>query len=296
MGSTATIIIGDGPEPLVQWVTDELGRLEQCWSRFRPDSELSELNESDGRWFPMSADLALAVDRAMSLHWMTSGLFDPTMHDRIAELGYDRTFREIDADSTRSIPRGHPSRGPVGVEIDGNYIRLPAGAKLDLGGVGKGLAADLVADGLLERGATSACVSMGGDVRAAGVTPNARGWDIPVDDPIVAGRSFGTVPLRDAAIVTSTTRIRRWQRGGPTVHHLIDPRSGYSSDTGIEAAVVRAEQAWLAEGLAKAAVIAGEELGLRLLGAADVDGWLVRSDSSVVTTTDAPAFVPRSAS
>ncbi|MEZ5257225.1 MAG: FAD:protein FMN transferase [Ilumatobacteraceae bacterium] len=160
MGSTATIIIGDGPEPLVQWVYRRSSAgLEQCWSRFRTDSELSELNESGRSMVPHERRPGARRDRAMSLHWMTSGLFDPTMHDRIAELGYDRTFREIDADSTRSIPRGTRRAGPVGVEIDGNYIRLSL-AKLDLGGVGKGLAADLVADGYLERGATSACVSM----------------------------------------------------------------------------------------------------------------------------------------
>ena len=54
------------------------------------------------------------------------------------------------------------------IDRDHNTVALPAGVQLDLGGIGKGLAADLVASGLVERGALGACVALGGDVRVAG--------------------------------------------------------------------------------------------------------------------------------
>lgn len=277
MGSTARVIFGDGPGDLDDWALEQLTLLELTWSRFRPASELNELNAADGRWFPMSPLLAVAVDRAIELHRLTEGIFDPTVHDRLVELGYDRTFREVPASLDQAVAAGRPTPGLQAVERSGDHIRLPAGVRLDLGGVGKGLAADLLATGLLARGATAACVSLGGDVRAAGVTPGT-GWAIPVVDPTRPGRTWGTVALRDAAIVTSTTRIRTWERGGRRLHHLIDPRTGDPSAMGVTAAVVTGPEAWLAEGVAKAAIVAGPVAGAALLERTGCGGWIVTDD------------------
>lgn len=291
MGSTAVLIAGDGPLGLLDWAASELNRLERCWSRFLADSELSELNRSAGRWFPMSDTLALAVDRSFDLHWLTGGLFDPTVHDRLVELGYDRTFREIEPSLSRPVGPGAPAPGVSGIERDGTHIRLPAGVRLDLGGVGKGLGADLLATGLLDRGARSACVSLGGDIRVAGSTPEPDGWHIPIEDPLVEGATWGTVPLANSAIVTSTTLIRRWRRGSRILHHLVDPRAGEPTMNGVTAAIVIAPEAWLAEGLAKAAVVAGPDQGRALLDTGELCGWLALADGTVVPSGSAPALL-----
>ncbi len=288
MGSRATIIAGDAPLGLIDWACHELEQLERCWSRFDPTSELNELNDSAGRWFPMSDTLAIAIERAIDLHWLTGGLYDPTVHDRLAALGYDRSFRKVSPTSAVPIPPSGPTPGIIGIERDGNHIRLPEGVRLDLGGVGKGLGADLLADGLIERGARSACVSLGGDIRAAGLTPDGEGWPIPVEDPFGSESIAGTVALTDSAIVTSTTLIRTWRRAGRILHHLVDPRTGEPSRTEIIAAVVMAPEAWLAEGLAKAAVIGGLDHARALLLGAGVEGWLALADGSIAPTPGAP--------
>lgn len=288
MGSRATLIAGDGPLGLLDWACHELERLEQCWSRFRPGSELDELNQSEGRWFPMSDTLALAIDRAVDLHWLTGGLFDPTVHDRLVQLGYDRTFRKLAPVTDRPVEPGRPCPGPLGIERDGHHLRLPHGVRLDLGGVGKGLAADLLAEGLIERGARSACISLGGDIRAAGLTPDGLGWQVPIEDPFGSDSVMGSVPVAESAIVTSTTLIRTWRRGGKVLHHLVDPRTGDPSSSGIVAAVVMAPEGWLAEGLAKAALVAGVDRGTTLLEGSDVAGWLACADGSILATAAAP--------
>ena len=138
-----------------------------------------------------------AVDRAIELHGLTGGLFDPTVHDRLVELGYDRTFAKIAAvDRPASSPA---LRTPVlaGIERDGHHIRLPAGVRLDLGGIGKGLAADLARRRTHRRGARSACVSLGGDIRVAGSTPDGPGGTIPVEDPLDRTWSPGSFPLAE---------------------------------------------------------------------------------------------------
>lgn len=97
--------------------------------------------------------------------------------------GYDRSFELLPVTDATGIgaavaPIGaHPAPGCAGVVVaaDVGVVHLPVGVTVDPGGIGKGLAADLVAGELLESGATGVLVSLGGDLRAAGVAPVARG-------------------------------------------------------------------------------------------------------------------------
>lgn len=269
MGATAELMIVGGDAPaLVEWAVDRLARLEASWSRFRADSELRRLDGHAGTGaVVVSPDLVDAIGRALSLWYVTDGRFDPTVRCALEELGYDRTFREV-APTGPALPHlPYPTRGCDGVQVDREHstVTLPEGVALDLGGVGKGLAADLVATGLVERGASGACIGLGGDVRVAGSPADGDAWQIRVEDPLDESRTMCTRRLSDDAIVTSTTRFRRWTRGGTALHHLIDPFTGAPADRGVTAVVAQAETAWWAEGVAKAALVAGVESGLELL-------------------------------
>ncbi len=159
---------------------------------------------------------------------------------------------------------------------------MPIGTRVDLGGVGKGLAADLVARGLVDRGARTALVGMGGDLRARGEPPPDGAWDIPVLDPFDDTRVAFRFPLVEGAIVTSTTRIRSWTRGGRDRHHLLDPATGDSARTGIAAVVVAADDAWWAEGIAKSVVVAGPTNGARLAASTGVQAWMFLDDRRIL--------------
>ena len=117
----------------------------------------------------------------------------------------------------------------------------PPGVALDSGGLGKGLAADLVADRL--RGLPSYAVECMGDVRAAGTERTLRVAS-PWDDSVLA-----ELPLTDGAAATSGVTRRGW--------HLIDPSTGRPARTGIVQATALAPTALEAEVRAKAALLAG---------------------------------------
>jgi thiamine biosynthesis lipoprotein len=153
--------------------------------------------------------------------------------------------------------------------------------RIDLGGIGKGLAADRVARGLIERGATAASVALGGDLALAG-TPPGGWWDVPVEDPMRDGRVLFHHHLAGGAIVTSTTRIRRWDSYECTYHHIFDPRAGRPTDSGVVAAIVAGSDAWWAEGIAKAAIAAGPDLGRELLEQSGLVSWLFDEEGRVI--------------
>jgi thiamine biosynthesis lipoprotein len=287
MGSPAHLIVATAPEPLVEWAATEVERLEQAWSRFRPDSELSRLGARAGEWVPVSPELLRALVRARRLWERTAGAFDPTILNALVSLGYDRTFAEVE----RVGAPGDVSSGPVAgfgvVEVDeiASAVRLPPGIGLDLGGLGKGLAADLVAEGLLLRGASSALVALGGDIRTAGDTPDG-GWCVPVLDPFDADAVWRDVVLDAEAIVTSTSLMRRWRRGEHDLHHIIDPITGMPSEGDVVAVVARGPEAWWAEGLAKAAMVLGEAGAGPLLEGTGVTATLFRADGSAAPVGD----------
>lgn len=285
MGSSAHLIVGGAHEPLLDWAVAEVERLEQCWSRFRPESELSSLATGTGAWRPVSRDLLLALTRARRLWEWTAGAFDPTVRVALEALGYDRTFRAVHPDGAAPVPVPAPGFGAVEIDEAAQAVRVPAGLGLDLGGLGKGLAADLLAEGLVLRGAASALVGLGGDLRAAGEPP-AGGWQVPVLDPFDDAATWSEVSLGADAIVTSTSLMRRWHRGGRSLHHIVDPITGAPSDTGVVAVVARGGEAWWAEGLAKAVMVLGEDAAPLLLEGSGVEATLFRGDRSTRTIGD----------
>jgi thiamine biosynthesis lipoprotein len=156
-------------------------------------------------------------------------------------------------------PQAEASNLGIGAEhicIEGTRVRLPAHIGFDPGGMGKGLAADLVCAELLAAGATGACVNLGGDLRVAGEGPAGAGWTVAVEHPWDA-EPVALLGIRDGAVATSTTLRRRWLVDGEARHHLIDPQTGQPSGTDLTLACVVAGEAWMAETLAKAVILAG---------------------------------------
>lgn len=280
MGSVVHVLGFGGPVGVEHHVDELLSRVEGCWSRFRSGSELVELNDDPRPDVAASADLAVALERALLAWELTDGRFDPTVHDALVHAGYDRTFADL-RDMVVAPPVGTAVPGCGEVRLVGSMITRPPGLRFDLGGIGKGLAADMVVQHLIDRGVRSASVSVGGDVRVGGECP-AGDWRVPVADPFCDRHRMVTVEMTAGAIVTSTTRVRRWQTSdGGWAHHLIDPATGRPSDSGVAAAVVIAAEAWWAEVLAKAALVSGVEGGARLLERHGVEGWIVGDDTAV---------------
>lgn len=284
MGTHVHVIVCGAPALADDGVA-RIADLERRWSRFRPDSEVSRLNDAAGRPTAVSPETFLLVSRAVEAWRLTGGLYDPTVLDALERAGYDRSFDDPASSVHRaSVPPAPPvpTPGAGGVELvpELRAVRLPDGVRFDPGGIGKGLAADMVAAELRHAGAAGACVNIGGDLRVAGEPPTRRGWVVAVDDPLRAGHVV-PLTLADEAVVTSTRRLRRWVRAGSAMHHLIDPRTGSPSRSTVHTVSVVAAAGWWAEVLAKSALIAGPTAGGELLGRAGVDA-LVATDDGVV--------------
>jgi FAD:protein FMN transferase len=247
--------------------------LESRWSRFRPDSDIARVNAAAGAPVSVSVDTVDAVEAALTARDRTGGRFDPTVLPALVAAGYDRSFEHVTT-TTPAPPR--PAGAAVHVDHARATVTVEAGAGVDLGGIGKGLAADRVADVLRAAGADGVLVGLGGDIRCVGTAPapTPEAWGIAADhiDGLV-------LALAEGAVATSTTTKRRW---GPQHHHVIDPRRGAPASTAVATATVVAGTAADAEVAATVALLDGAP-------AAATPALLVHHDGRVDAT---PAMHP----
>lgn len=288
LGSTCRIDVwsdvgGPDPSALADSATEFIDDLEARWTRFTPGSELARLNRHAGIAVPVSACTVDLVETAIAAWNRTAGAFDPSVGEALAAAGYDRTFDDVAVATLDRPPAGRcvvPGCAGIAIDRSGGTITLPPGTTLDLGGIGKGRAADLAAAHVIDRGAVGACVDLAGDLRLMGRAPEGGRWVIDVDDPDQPGETLATVAIADAsgtggAVATSSIMRRRWGPATAPAHHLIDPATGRPSTSGVVCATVVAADATWAEIIAKAAVIAGPDRGAALIADAGLAGLLV---------------------
>jgi thiamine biosynthesis lipoprotein len=276
MGSKMLALL-DAAEPseMLDSTTDWLEEWEQALSRFRIDSELTELNSAAGQPVAVSPTMWEVIRASLRAQALTQGLVNPLILESLVVAGYDRPFDLLDSASIEDATTYagiSESSGPMQILPDlhsivvdeaSRLVRVPEGLGLDFGGVAKGWAAHQAM--LKLRTAGPALFSAGGDVAVSGPLANGDPWEISVEDPFHDGGFIETLYLEHGGVATSGQDHRHWQRGGRLQHHIIDPRTREPAVTDVMAATVVASSVMRAEALAKAVMISGSEQGMALV-------------------------------
>jgi len=277
MGGTAAITLVGGPPGLLDDCFGLLGELEQAWSRFREGSDVWRLNWSQGRPVRVRPCTARLVAELISAWALTGGDFDPTVLPRLVASGYDTS--RVDASRRTTLPETAAWPGEVaGIDIAGLDIRLPLGTTLDPGGLGKGLAADMIAELALDRGADGVLAEVGGDLVVAGQAPDATAWTIGIADPFTPAELLGVIRLARGSVATSSRLVRVWAGSDGPAHHLINPNTGVGAVTPTVTSTVIAGIGARAEALAKLAFVRDPDRLLDWLPRAGAAGLIVAAD------------------
>ena len=260
--------------------------LEQRWSRFIADSELTQLTEAGGRAVVVHDDTITLVQAMLDGWRETDHDFDPTLLPAVVAEGYGRSM--LDASRSTRLPESVRPRGDLdAMRIEGTTVTMPAGTALDAGGIGKGLAADLISADLMVAGAAGCLVEVGGDLRVRGAAPDGVAWRVAVDDPFVPGTERGQIRLPDGGIATSSQRKRRWvSESGTERHHLIDPATQRSAVSSIQTVTVIASTAARAEVLTKPGFLRAPHDYLDWIPTRGAAALLIDADGAEYTTTN----------
>ena len=288
MGTSVHVIV-HGDAALLARARARIDLLEQRWSRFLPNSEVSTLNRLAGRPVIVSDDTVELVAAAVDGWRVTSGRFDPTVLGDVLRAGYDTSYRIVAERGGRGSSTLQRGCDAIRFDRDVRIVELPAGVGFDPGGLGKGLAADLVADELLAAGAIGACVNIGGDVRVEGDAPDRGSWVVAIEDP-TTDREVAAVALDAGGVATSTTAKRTWRAGHATMHHIIDPTTGSPAVSSIVSASALARTATGAEVMAKAAMLAARESALDTVTTLGGEGLVIDHRGEITTSPGFGAF------
>jgi FAD:protein FMN transferase len=260
-------------------------RYEFLFSRTRPDSELSRINEAGGRPVAVDDELAAFIQTALDYCARSDGLFDITMGS-VTRL-WD--FKERLIPTQEQVDEALTHVDYRSVRVEGNTVTLndPLSC-IDLGGIAKGYIADKLIALLASRGVSSGLVNLGGNVAVLGGKPDGSAWNIGLRVPVSSSDvmmidSFAMVSVRDMSVVTSGIYERSFMQNNTLYHHILDPKTGFPAETDLLGASIISRQSLDADGFTTALIIMGLD---RALDFVEADPCL----EAVFVTTEGTVF------
>jgi thiamine biosynthesis lipoprotein len=276
--STTATLIGTNSSVVADECLDMISELEKLWSRFLPTSDITRLNNSHGA--PMWVDTRTTnlIRYAQSAFIATNGAFNPTLLPLQIASGDQQS---LVSEFRTAIPAdSRPWRSIADIVLDQNMVTLPETMTLDLGGIAKGFTADLVCQFALERGATSACINIGGDMALS--TSEESGWDVEIESPTRDLGIVDAVRVKQGGVATSSLNAReRDSRGIPS--HIFSIDGPLPSNKIIGATVIASTAAW-AEAWTKYAIAMPIEESLPVLQQYHLAARITNSDGTINTT------------
>lgn len=275
-------------------VMDELRRIDNLMSHYKPESQLSQIN-AHANDYPVQVDKELFDLIKLSTHYsqITDGAFDITY----ASVGYLYNYREHVRPTESQIEAALPAVNWRNLILDEEHhtVRFGhPGMRIDLGGIGKGYAADRGAEILKARGISNAIVTAGGDTRIVG-DRRGRPWLVAIRHPDNPAKVVTRIPLADCGVSTSGDYERFFDEAGVRYHHIIDPHTGHSASK-VRSATIIAPTATQTDGMSKTAFVLGAQKTLEIINRMpEYDAVFVLPDGKVLYSNGLRPAAPRPA-
>lgn len=277
------------PRAVRECVERVLDRVVAEASGWEPSSALCRFGTAPGGTRRVLPPGLFSVLRyAVALAEATCGACDPTLGTVTDLWGFGPTGPRADPPSDAAVAAARAATGWQRLALDpadGSAFQ-PGGLRLDLSGIAKGWAVDLVGAALSEFGIGSHLVEIGGELRGCGIKPDGQPWWVTLE-PIPGERGPETlIALHDLAVATSGSYRRFFEADGRRFAHTIDPRTGRPLATPPLAVTVLHRDCMAADALATALTVLGAEAGLQHARRHGIAARFVLPDGEVAS----PAF------
>lgn len=266
MGTLAELGVVHGDERYAQAAMDaafqELARVEAVLTRFRPDSEIGQVNVAAfGAPQPVSPETARVLRESRRWAEASSGAFDPCLARAVSLWDVGRRHQppaegEVHRYAGRGLYQALEVDRFAGEDV---VVFHEADMGVDLGGIGKGYGVDRAVDVLRSWGIQNALVNVGGDLYAMGVSEDGDPWKVGVRSPDDPKGVAATLRMSDRAVATSGDYQQYFDYQGRRFHHLLDPRTGAPSLTRLRSVTVAADACMSADAGATTAFVASVE-------------------------------------
>ena len=250
---------------------------------YRLDAKMSRSNES-GEIYPLninksaevSDETAFVINTALDVGKTTNGAFDITIAPIMDLWGFFGHNYRVPNES--EINERLTDVDYENIELKGNRVTLKNNATLDLGGIAKGYASDRVKGIFENHNIKSGLISFGSAIQTIGTKPDGSKWRIGITDPQSKDNHIARLEISDKCVATSGSYEQVFEENGQKYHHIIDPSTGYPSNSGLAAVSVISDNATTADALSTALFVMGLDKA--------VDYWKNRKDFDMILITD----------
>lgn len=254
MGGPCDLAVIDAPHSLLDQLEAEVVRLEQRYSRYRPDSLVSTINRNAGSAQAVDAECAGLLNYAEHCFQLSEGVFDITAGALLR--AWD--FKQQRIPEATEVATACAAIGWERVEWDGERLRLAPGMELDLGGIVKEFAADRLVT-LMNEAGYCGMANLAGDIAVTGPRPGSQPWLLGVRDPLGRENAMARVALNQGGLASSGDYERGFTLDGIRYSHILNPRTGWPVPDTPRAVTVIADHCIMAGSLATIAMLKGKE-------------------------------------
>lgn len=277
-------LFDDCDSSILDQIKRDMLQMHNRFTFFSPNSEIDQINQNAGTHpVTVSEDTFSLLSLALTYARDTKGTFDVTAGS-LSEL-WRNAIHSAGLPSDTDVEVCRTLCGIQNLELD--HIRRTAflsrkGAKIDLGGIVKGYAADVARRMLREYGIQNARINFGGTVVAIGRTQK-----IGIQNPFQkTGNAMACIPLKNKAVVTSGAYEQCFFHRGERFHHIIDPRTGKPSRSGLISVSLIGDEAVTLDALATGICCLGAEAGLPIVRRYGISAVFVTDHGRVQITPD----------
>lgn len=290
LGTVVTISLYDHQsEELLDLAINKLKELEDTLSINKTGTLIDKINESAGiSPVVVDEDTYNVIEKGLNYSKLTDGAFDITVGPivKLWNIGFPEARIPEPSEIEQSLPLVGFNKVILNSDDLSVYL-VDKGMQLDLGGIGKGYAADEVATLLKEKGVNHAIIDLGGNIYTLGNKPGNKLWTIGVQDPFnPRGKIIGQLKVANKSIVTSGVYERFIEdESGNKYHHILNPKTGYPYDNQIAGVTIISDSSTDGDALSTAVFAMGVDEGLAFVETLEgIDAIFITLDSKVYTT------------
>jgi thiamine biosynthesis lipoprotein len=250
----------------IQKAADEIERIENLISEWRPYTQISQVNQNAGiRPVRVDREVFELTQRAIRYSILTDGAFDISVAALDKVWFFDGSMEEIPTEESIRRSVQHVGYQHILLDSVNSTIFLEKeDMKIGFGSIGKGYAADKGRELMRAQDVVAGIVNASGDLSSWGEQPDKQSWKIGIRDPFKSYRMLKVLKMRNASVATSGSTEKFVELDGQRYSHIINPKTGWPS-TGLAAVTVSGPSAEFANFLSTSIMVMGKKKGKKLI-------------------------------
>lgn len=249
LGTILEISLPENKKQLINDCFDIAKKFENKYSRFKQNSELTNLNNNLNKWQKVDKELIDILKTAENIKKITKGYFNITIKDTLEKLGYKSNTENINSNNSKKCDI-FPTKK---IKINENTNEIFLKKQIDIGGIGKGYLIKKIVHYLDKKQISNYIINAGGDIFSKSKAI------IKIEHPTNNNLIFAKTQIENESLCTSSPSRRKWGKN----HHLINPKTNKNENTCKQITIIDKDPS-IADALATGLFVAGFKKAVKI--------------------------------